>query len=67
MSTPPGTAESFAVVRRGFDREQVTDAVSRLEAEVVLLRADRDAAVDRADRAAADAAAARSRAETLEA
>ncbi|MBB0995400.1 hypothetical protein G6015_14485, partial [Dietzia sp. SLG510A3-40A3] len=55
MHTSPTTAESFAVVRRGFDREQVMGALSRLETETDLLRADRDAAVDRADRAAADA------------
>ncbi|MBB1010466.1 hypothetical protein G6010_13375, partial [Dietzia sp. SLG510A3-3B2-2] len=50
MHTSPTTAESFAVVRRGFDREQVMGALSRLETETDLLRADRDAAVDRADR-----------------
>ena len=55
MHTPPTTVEPFAVVRKGFDREQVTAALSRLEAEAELLRADRDAAVARADRAAAEA------------
>ncbi|MBB1024684.1 hypothetical protein G6019_09640, partial [Dietzia sp. DQ12-76] len=53
---PTTGAGPFAVVRRGFDREQVTSALKRLEAEVGLLRADRDAAVERAERAAAEAA-----------
>ena len=39
MHTPPTTVEPFAVVRKGFDREQVTAALSRLEAEAELLRA----------------------------
>ncbi|MBB1057805.1 hypothetical protein G6020_10430, partial [Dietzia sp. B19] len=50
---PTTGADPFAVVRKGFDREQVTSTLTRLEAEVELLRADRDAAVERAERAAA--------------
>ncbi|MBB1045234.1 hypothetical protein G6018_12065, partial [Dietzia sp. DQ11-44] len=53
---PTTDADPFAVVRKGFDREQVTSTLTRLEAEVELLRADRDAAVERAERAAAEAA-----------
>ena len=67
MHTPPTTVEPFAVVRKGFDREQVTAALSRLEAEAELLRADRDAAVARADRATAEAERARARVSELEA
>ena len=65
--TPTTGAEPFAVVRKGFDREQVTSALTRLEAEAELLRADRDAAVDRAERAAEEAARDRARAASLEA
>lgn len=50
MQTTETAAQSFAVVRKGFDREQVNSALSRLEAEVELLRADRDSAVERAHR-----------------
>lgn len=57
---------SFSVVRRGFDQEQVGLALSRLEAELVLLRADRDSAVDRAARAARDSEDARRRVAELE-
>ncbi|MDO8393971.1 MAG: hypothetical protein Q7T31_06250, partial [Dietzia sp.] len=64
---PTTGADPFAVVRKGFDREQVTSTLTRLEAEVELLRADRDAAVERAERAAAEAARERARAASLEA
>lgn len=63
---PPAATARFAVVRKGFDREQVDATLQRLEAEVEVLRADRDAAVDRADRAAAEAAAQRNRTSDLE-
>lgn len=69
MSSPhisPATTAAFAVVRRGFDREQVSSSLARLEAEAELLRADRDAAVERADRESSEAARARSRASELE-
>jgi cell division septum initiation protein DivIVA len=67
MHTSPTTAESFAVVRKGFDREQVMGALTRLETETGVLRADRDAAVARAERAAADADRERARVAHLEA
>ena len=67
MHTSPTTAESFAVVRRGFDREQVMGALTRLETETHVLRADRDAAVARAERATAEADRERSRVAQLEA
>ncbi|MEH6818676.1 MAG: hypothetical protein V7706_01885 [Dietzia psychralcaliphila] len=65
--TPTTGADPFAVVRKGFDREQVTSSLTRLEAEAELLRADRDAAVERAERAATEAARERARAASLEA
>lgn len=67
MDTTHTAAQPFAVVRKGFDREQVNSVLSRLEAEVELLRADRDAAVQRADRAAADLERERERVAALEA
>lgn len=67
MHTPQSAVQPFAVVRRGFDREQVNSSLERLEAEVELLRADRDSAVERADRAATDLDRERERGRTLEA
>lgn len=52
--TPESAVQPFAVVRKGFDREQVAATLARLEAEAELLRADRDAAVERAERATAE-------------
>lgn len=66
MHTPQTAVQPFAVVRRGFDREQVVSAVTRLEAEVELLRADRDAAVARAERAATELERERERVRDLE-
>lgn len=66
-NTSPATSEAFAVVRKGFDPDQVSAALERVEAEAELLRADRDAAVDRADRAAEEVARERARAASLEA
>ena len=66
MHTPVTSADLFAVVRRGFDREQVTEMVARLEAESELLRADREAAVERAERASEEAAQERARVAVLE-
>lgn len=39
---------SFAVVRRGFDSEQVTTHLAELDARMKILSADRDAAVEQA-------------------
>ncbi len=66
MHTPHTAVQPFAVVRRGFDREQVISAVTRLEAEVELLRADRDAAVGRAERTVAELDRERERVRELE-
>lgn len=66
MYTPATSADLFAVVRRGYDREQVTEMIVRLEAESELLRADRDAAVERAERAFEEAAQERARVAVLE-
>lgn len=60
------TVQPFAIVRKGFDRDQVMAALARLEAEAELLRADRDAAVDRADRASAELERERDRVRALE-
>ena len=65
--TPHSAVQPFAVVRKGFDREQVNSALTRLEAEAELLRADRDSAVERAERAAADLESERERVSALEA
>lgn len=65
--TTQAAVQPFAVVRRGFDRDQVTAALSRLEAEAELLRADRDAAVARAERALVDLELQREHRATLEA
>ena len=65
--TPTSSTESFTVVRRGFDRDQVAATLARLRAEVDLLRADRDAAVQRAERLAAAAGTDRGRIAALEA
>lgn len=67
MHTPHTAVQPFALVRKGFDREQVTTALTRLEAEVELLRADRDAAVGRAERAAGELERERDRVKALEA
>lgn len=67
MHTPHSAVQPFAVVRRGFDREQVNATLTRLEAEVELLRADRDSAVERAERAATDLERGRERVRALEA
>lgn len=66
MHTPQSAVQPFAVVRRGFDREQVNSTLDRLEAEVELLRADRDSAVERAERAATDLESERERVRALE-
>ena len=66
MHTPRTAVQPFAVVRKGFDREQVTSTLTRLEAEAELLRADRDSAVERAERAAADLERERERVRALE-
>ena len=66
MHTPQTAVQPFAVVRKGFDREQVISALTRLEAEADLLRADRDSAVERAERATADLERERHRSRTLE-
>lgn len=65
--TPHSAVQPFAVVRKGFDREQVNSALTRLDAEAELLRADRDSAVERAERAAADLESERERVSALEA
>lgn len=65
-NTSPATSAAFAVVRKGFDRDQVGATLERLEAEAEVLRADRDAAVERADRAADEAARERARVASLE-
>lgn len=67
MHTPQSAVQPFAVVRKGFDREQVNSTLTRLEAEVELLRADRDSAVARAERAATDLERERERVRALEA
>lgn len=64
--TPQTAVQPFAVVRRGFDREQVSSTITRLEAEAELLRADRDSAVERAERAATDLERERDRVRVLE-
>lgn len=66
MRTPQMAVQTFAVVRRGFDREQVNSTLARLEAEAEILRADRDSAVERAERAAADLERERDRVRELE-
>lgn len=43
----PSTA-SFALVRRGFDPEQVTERLDQLDAEIQVLAGARDAAMDHA-------------------
>ncbi|MCK5757229.1 MAG: hypothetical protein KAH46_31450, partial [Mycobacterium sp.] len=44
MSAPAPRNLPFAVVMRGFDREQVTEHLQRVDAELRVLAADRDAA-----------------------
>ncbi|HQV19777.1 MAG TPA: hypothetical protein PLC22_15865, partial [Gordonia sp. (in: high G+C Gram-positive bacteria)] len=43
MAAGPGT-DTFTVVMRGFDRDQVIEHLRRVDAEMRLLAADRDAA-----------------------
>lgn len=64
--TPESAVQPFAVVRKGFDREQVSATLARLEAEAELLRADRDAAVERAERATAELERHRDKVDELE-
>ncbi|MDH3060720.1 hypothetical protein QEN36_15270, partial [Gordonia alkanivorans] len=46
LARMPGPARQlpFAIVMRGYDREQVADHLQRLDAELRVLAADRDAA-----------------------
>src|SRR4051794_18262229 len=43
-----GGGPSFDVVRKGYDRDQVAEALERLEADMHVALADRDAALARA-------------------
>src|SRR5688500_19549873 len=45
---PPIAAPAFAVVRRGYDPDQVTRHLSRVDAEMTILAADRAAAAEQA-------------------
>lgn len=67
MHTPQTAVQPFAVVRKGFDREQVNSTLARREAEAELLRADRDSAVERAKRTAGELERERDRVRALEA
>ncbi|MFT4044609.1 MAG: hypothetical protein QM673_15735 [Gordonia sp. (in: high G+C Gram-positive bacteria)] len=55
----------FAVVMRGFDREQVTERLQRIDAEMRVLAADRDAATANAQELAAHLHQARDQIEAL--
>jgi len=49
MSTPGHRHSPFTIVMRGYDRDQVTDHIRRLEADVAMMAADRDSAHAHAD------------------
>ncbi|MCF8604077.1 hypothetical protein L5I01_11985 [Gordonia sp. HY442] len=49
MSTPGQRQSPFPIVMRGYDRDQVTDHLRRLDAEMQMMSADRDSAHASAD------------------
>lgn len=49
MSAPGHRQSPFAIVMRGYDRDQVTDHIRQLEAELAMMAADRDSAHAHAD------------------
>lgn len=59
MSAPVPPPAPFDTVRRGFDRDQVTDRLQRMDAELRVLAADRDAANANANELATHLTAAR--------
>ncbi len=66
MSAPaPKQQLPFAIVMRGYDREQVADRLRRIDADMRVLAADRDAATSHARELAAHLADARDEIEEL--
>ncbi|GAB19494.1 hypothetical protein GOEFS_088_00050 [Gordonia effusa NBRC 100432] len=65
MSAPASRPAPFDTVRRGYDRDQVNDRFQRLDAELRVLAADRDAANANANELAAHLTAAREEIEEL--
>ncbi|MFW0790025.1 hypothetical protein [Gordonia sp. CPCC 205333] len=65
MSAPAQRPAPFDTVRRGYDRDQVNDRLQRLDAELRVLAADRDAANANANELAAHLGAAREEIEEL--
>ena len=59
MASPAQRPTPFTVVMRGFDRDQVIDHLHRVDAEMRLLAADRDAASSNAAELAAHLESAR--------
>ncbi|MFT4087048.1 MAG: hypothetical protein QM658_07795 [Gordonia sp. (in: high G+C Gram-positive bacteria)] len=49
MSAPGQRQSPFPIVMRGYDRDQVTDHIRRLEADIAMMSADRDSAHAHAD------------------
>ncbi|MFT3714766.1 MAG: hypothetical protein QM774_02135 [Gordonia sp. (in: high G+C Gram-positive bacteria)] len=49
MSVPGQRQSPFPIVMRGYDRDQVTDHIRRLEADLQMMAADRDSAHAHAD------------------
>jgi chromosome segregation ATPase len=66
-SAAPLPPAGFAVVRRGYDQEQVEAHLRRLDAEMRILSTDRDAAVDQATQLTRELDDSRARAERLRA
>ena len=66
-SAAPLPPAGFAVVRRGYDQEQVEAHLRRLDAETRILSTDRDAAVDQATQLTRELDDSRARAERLRA
>jgi hypothetical protein len=56
---PPITTPAFAVVRRGYDPDQVAYHLNRVDAETTILAADRAAAVEQASQLGQQLAACR--------
>ncbi|MFZ2510561.1 MAG: hypothetical protein WAW85_05655 [Gordonia sp. (in: high G+C Gram-positive bacteria)] len=49
MSAPGQRQSPFSIVMRGYDRDQVTDHIRQLEADLAMMAADRDSAHAHAD------------------